>query len=87
MKNKNYAATPTQDKANDLFLGMGLDAPFEEVRLVLELAGFCPTDDEVEMGYEDACWDIDRAAELAEIDRRLEELKHQDPPFKPEIQI
>lgn len=87
MKNHNPSATPAQDKANDIFLSLGLDAEFEKVRLILELAGFCPTDDEIEMGYEDACWDVDRAAELAEIDRRLEELQHQDPPFYPEREL
>jgi hypothetical protein len=81
MKKPNPLATPAQDKAEDIFLALGLDTPFEEVKQALELAGFQPTDDEVEMGWEDAKFEIEKAAEAAEAERMLEELDPYEPPY------
>lgn len=79
MKTINHLASPAQSKAEDIFLTIGLDTPFEEVKQALELAGFQPTDDQIEMGWEDAKFEVEKASEAAEVERYLEELQHNDP--------
>lgn len=85
MKSINPLASAAQSKAEDIFLAIGLDTPIEDVKQALELAGFQPTDDDIEMGWEDAKFEIEKAAEAAEVERYLEELQHNDPP--PQINI
>lgn len=61
----NRFATPAQSAANRLFLALGMDVPFTEIEAALHLAGFNPTADDIEAGWEDAQFDIEHAAELA----------------------
>jgi hypothetical protein len=68
MFQKNFLATPAQEAANKLFLERGLDLPFDEARQVLSSLGFSPTDDEIEMGWEDASFDVEYFTELQAIE-------------------
>lgn len=61
----NNLATPAQAAANALFLALGMDVPFTEIEAALHLAGFNPTADDIEAGWEDARFDIEHAAALA----------------------
>lgn len=61
----NNLATPAQAAANALFLALGMDVPFTEISAALTLAGYNPTADDIESGWEDAKFDIEHAAELA----------------------
>ena len=51
----------TQIAANKLYLALGLDTPAADIAAALALAGLPTCPDAIEMGYEDAVYDIETA--------------------------
>ena len=53
--------SPTQIACNKLYLALGLDTPQVEIIAALTLAGFPTCPDQIDMGWEDAVFDIEAA--------------------------